>query len=340
MNITLDQIELGSVIGSGTVGAVYRGRLKATDEVVAVKLLHPAISEDALVRARFQRETAILEKLRHPNIIRTFGGGSHNGQLFYVMESIETGTVKQLLDRFGNLSWPEVASIARQVASALQHAHNHGIIHRDLKPGNLFVTESGQIKLGDFGIARDTLSANLTNEGITVGTHAYMSPEQITGDDNITGKADLYSLGCVLFELVTGHKPFQGTNFAVLFEQHLRKPAPRVSDFVPACPPAMENTIASLLEKAPLKRPFNARAVQGAMLELLEKSAGRVPPPATEGASAGRGDVGAASVKDPGMASLARKLGPPAERRVSWSALSMVALIAVIIVVVATVASR
>lgn len=349
MKIPFEDIELGALIGAGTVGAVYRGRLKKTGEAVAVKLLQQAISKDRLVRARFEREMDILQKLQHPNIIHYFGGGNHDGQLFYAMEPVETGTVKELLERFGNLAWPEVASIARQVASALQHAHNHGIIHRDLKPGNLFVTASGQIKLGDFGIARDTHSADLTNEGLTVGTHAYMAPEQITGEANITGKADLYALGCLLFELSTGHKPFQGTNFAVLFEQHLRKPAPRVSDFIPDCPPTLVNMIAQLLEKAPEARPFNARVVQGAMLQLLEQHA-RQPSLASkqttrskvdeEQTSSRKTDVGAASVVDPGMASLARKLGPLDERRVSWQALSVVAVIAVAIIVIAAFAAR
>ncbi len=349
MKIPFEQIELGAVIGAGTVGAVYRGKLKNSGEAVAVKLLQPAISKDQLVRARFAREMDILDKLKHPNIIRYYGGGSHDGRLFYAMEPVETGTVKELLERFGNLSWPEVASIARQVASALQHAHNHGIIHRDLKPGNLFITGSGQIKLGDFGIARDTHSADLTNEGLTVGTHAYMAPEQITGEANITGKADLYSLGCLMFELLTGQKPFQGTNFAVLFEQHLRKPAPRVSDFLPDCPPVLVDMVAQLLEKDPERRPFNARAVQGVMLQLLEQYSkrtvtgqGKLAIASDEVSRSGgpHADVGAASVVDPGMASLVRKLGPLDERNVSWRALTFVLAIAVIIIAIAAFASR
>jgi len=352
MKILFEEIDLGAVIGAGTVGAVYRGRLKKTGEAVAVKLLQPAISKDALVRARFEREMDILQKLKHPNIIHYFGDGNHEGRLFYAMEPVETGTVKELLERFGHLSWPEVASIARQVASALQHAHNHGIIHRDLKPGNLFITPSGQIKLGDFGIARDTHSADLTNEGLTVGTHAYMSPEQITGDSNITGKADLYSLGCLMFELLTGQKPFQGTNFAVLFEQHLRKTAPRVSDYVLDCPRLMVDMVAQLLEKDPERRPFNARAVQGVMLQLLEQHSQSTPATGSKlaarpgSASEGWGgtltktDVGAANVIDLGMASLVRKLGPLEERRVSWRALLVIMAVAMVIIVIAAIASR
>ena len=118
----------------------------------------------------------ILSKLNHPNIVAYYGDGKHDGQLFYVMELIHGGTLKEVLQRGGPLTWQETAECGRQIASALQHAHNHGIIHRDLKPGNVFFTEDGQMKLGDFGIARDLRSNDLTDAGLTVGTYAYMAP--------------------------------------------------------------------------------------------------------------------------------------------------------------------
>ena len=114
------------------------------------------------------------------------------------MEMVGGGTVSELVENTGPLSVAEVLSIGRQCCSALQHAHNHGIIHRDLKPSNLFLSDKGELKLGDFGIARDTQEADITSAGLTVGTHAYMAPEQICADQPITGKADLYSLGCCL----------------------------------------------------------------------------------------------------------------------------------------------
>jgi eukaryotic-like serine/threonine-protein kinase len=345
MKITFDQIELGPLLGVGTVGAVYRAKFKSTGEQIAIKLLQSPISQDKLVRARFRREMSILERMNHPNIIRYYGGGSRDDQLFYAMELVTTGTAKELLERFGQLSWQEVASIGRQVASALQHAHNNGIIHRDLKPGNLFVTEGGQVKLGDFGIARDTHAADLTSEGLTVGTHAYMAPEQITGEANITGKADLYALGCVLFELLTGRKPFEGTNFAVLFEQHLRKPAPSVMDLIPDCPSSLAKTIAQLLEKDPNKRPFSARAVQAAMMQTLESAETALPaspcnvhnanaPMSAAGATPGTlHDVGAANVVDRGMESISRKLAGPQEREISWRTLAILAALVVAAVI-------
>ncbi|MEZ6134386.1 MAG: serine/threonine-protein kinase [Pirellulaceae bacterium] len=347
MKIPYAELQLGPMIGNGTVGAVHRATLLPTGQTVAVKLLHPAVSQDPLVRARFRREMEILERLHHPNIIRYFGGGEHDGQLYYVMEAVECGTVKDLLERFGSLSWAEVASIARQVGSALQHSHNQGVIHRDLKPGNLFLTAEGQIKLGDFGIARDTHSADLTSEGLTVGTHAYMSPEQITGETQITGKADLYSLGCVLFELLTGNKPFPGNNFAAIFEQHLRKPAPRVTEFVPQCPKLLDDMIAALLEKQPERRPFNARAVQAVALRLLDESpqpcdAATTTPLSSDVPAANVRDVSQFVVNDTelGMLSLASKLNLSSQREVSWKMLSVLALAVVVLIAVAAITSR
>jgi eukaryotic-like serine/threonine-protein kinase len=328
--LRMEDLELGPVIGTGTVGTIYKAVLKSTGETVALKILQQAVSKDALVKARFVREMEILQRLQHPNIIKYFGGGEHEGQLFFAMELIDGGTVRDLLERFSYLSWQEVASCGRQICSALQHAHNYGIIHRDLKPSNLFLTKTGELKLGDFGIARDVHSADLTVTGLTVGTHSYMPPEQITGSPSINGKADLYSLGCVLFEMLTGHKPFQAENFAHLFEQHLRKIAPRVRQYMPDCPQQMDDIVAQLLEKDPERRPFNARTVQGVMLQLLAATA-----PPTESKVR---DVAAAMVIDPGLQSLSRKLSMEnATNDVSWMKLAMVTTIAVIVIAVAAI---
>ncbi len=346
--IALADLELGPVLGVGTVGTVYRGIWEG--RTVAVKLLHASISTDELIRARFRREMEILEKLEHPHIIRYLGGGERDGQLYYVMEAVEGGTSQDLLTRFGPLSWQEVASIGRQVCSALQHAHNHGIIHRDLKPSNLFLDHEGNVRLGDFGIARDTNSADITSQGLTVGTHAYMSPEQITGEQHVTGKADLYSLGCVLFELLTGNKPFEGSNFAVLFEQHLRKDPPRAADAGVQCPAKLSEIIDQLLRKNPEERPFNARSVQGALLELLatdaasdrQSSRSHRSSDARDRSAAADADtdVGAAAVMDPGMERLTLKLGRAQPAEVSWKALLVLGAVLVVAVTLAAVWSR
>lgn len=331
MRLTTDDLELGERIGTGTVGDVVRGKIIATGQEVAVKFLQRSISDDELVRARFRREMSILERLDHPNIIKYFGGGRDDGQLFYAMEVLDGGNVRDLLDRYGALSWREVATIARQICSALQHAHNHGIIHRDLKPSNIFVMSNGTAKLGDFGIARDTNSADITSQGLTVGTHAYMSPEQIRGENDVTGQADLYSLGCVLFEMLAGQRAFPGTNFANLFEQHLFRDPPKIKEYVADLPGEMADAVDQLLAKDPSKRPFNARSVQAVMLRLLEDQKF-----ASVLGGGGSDDVAAGEVIDPGLEALRLKLQPPAVNQANWPVLAAIGVVAVVAVCVAT----
>ncbi|MEM9367814.1 MAG: serine/threonine-protein kinase [Planctomycetota bacterium] len=278
----LDDFRLGAIIGVGTVGTIYDGYVRddievspaaeaIRDEDLAIKKLHPSVCTDELVNSRFRREMTILERLQHPHIIGYFGGGAVGTELFYVMERLDGGTIKDYIHEGGPMRWPVVVDVARQVSSALQCAHNHGVIHRDLKPGNLFLTRDAQVKLGDFGIARDLHDSDLTEQGLTVGTHAYMAPEQITGDRVLSGHVDLYALGCVLFEMLTKRKVFLGDNFAQLFEQHLKEEPPSVLDFIPDCPPELDEVIRQCLAKAPESRPFNARAVQGVMIQIGER---------------------------------------------------------------------
>ncbi len=263
--------QLGELLGVGTVGSIYIATNVNTGERVALKILLPEVSQDKKISTRFEREMLILEKLHHPHVVAYYGGGEHDGRLYYTMEIVDGGTMKQILQDHGRLRWREVVECGRQVASALQHAHNNGIIHRDLKPSNLYLTEGGDIKLGDFGIARDTGAADLTADGITVGTYAYMSPEQIAGGKKTTPKSDLYSLGCVLFELLTGRPPFVGENFAQIFTQHLQSPPPTLASLGIPAPPQLEELIRQLLAKDPEDRPFNARYVQGVLDDILEQ---------------------------------------------------------------------
>ena len=256
-------------LGMGTVGSVYRAESSDIAEPVAVKLLHPTIAHDENVVDRFQREIVIMERLSHPHIVRNYGGGIMDGQYFYAMELLNHGSLKDRLEKYGPLPWPQAAAYAAQIASALQHAHNHGIIHRDLKSSNLFFGADGRLILGDFGIARDTHEADVTADGITVGTYAYMSPEQICADKKITGQADLYSLGCVIYEMLTGKPPFMGANFAQIWDQHLHSQPKSLIESGVDCPQWLEDLVMKLLEKKPEQRPFNARAVQGVIKEHL-----------------------------------------------------------------------
>ncbi len=336
----LSDYQLGPVLGVGTVGTIYLGTEIATGEQVAIKKLHPGVSQDPLIRARFKREMTVLARLRHPNIVAYYGGGEDEGLLYYVMEMVDGGTVKDLLQSSGPFAWQVVVDVARQICSALQCAHNHGVIHRDLKPGNLFLTREAQVKLGDFGIARDVTSSDLTAEGFTVGTHAYMSPEQITGDAMISGKADLYALGCCLFEMLSGRKPFLGDNFAQLFEQHLRAAPPHIKYFVGDCPEELDEVIIHLLAKRPEDRPFNARQVQGVMCQIGEKyGLGAVDSEVEK-----RKDVGADRATEMGRRILSRqiqvRMGGSIRNEVSWSKLAVLAGVIVGIAVLAMFAGR
>ena len=264
----LEEFELGRVIGVGTAGTIYETFDKANGRKVALKILLPTVSADKIVAARFEREMVILEKLWHPNIVRYYGGGRSGEQLFFAIELVGGGTLKDELARGGAFSWIEAATCGAQICSALQYAHNHGIIHRDLKPSNLMFDEEGNLKLVDFGIARDTHEADITSKGLTVGSYAYMSPEQITGEGTATGQADLYSFGAVFYEMLTARPPFAGDNFAQLFQQHLTEPPAPLRQFAPRCPEELEQIALKCLAKKPEERPFNARAVQGASAHL------------------------------------------------------------------------
>jgi serine/threonine protein kinase len=266
---TKSNLTLHEQLGAGTVGVVYRATSPDLDTPVAVKLLSPTVTGNKAITNRFEREIQIMERLNHPHIVRHYGGGQMDGRLFYAMQLLTHGNLKQYLQDFGPLPWPQTAAFGVQIASALQHAHNHGVIHRDLKPSNLFFDDRGDLVLGDFGIARDTYDSDITDQGMTVGTYSYMSPEQITADGRISGKADLYSLGCVLFEMLTGRVPFQGANFAQVWEQHLHAERPSVRASGADCPQWLDDLVQKLLAVDPEQRPFNARAVEGVLLQHL-----------------------------------------------------------------------
>jgi serine/threonine protein kinase len=271
---TAATFRLGEPLGVGRMGTVYRAESDDVASPVAVKILHPSIAHDSGMVDRFQREIVIMERLNHPHIVRHYGGGMMDGQYFYAMELLGRGSLRDRLQQRGPLAWPLAALFMSQIAAALQHAHNHGIVHRDLKPTNLFFGEDGRLVLGDFGIARDTHETEGTDPGKAVGTFAYMSPEQICADREITGKSDLYSLGCVAYEMLSGKPPFAGANFAQIWDQHLHATPRGLREQGIECPEWLEHLVMQLMEKDPHKRPFNARAVQGFLRDHLEDEFG------------------------------------------------------------------
>src|SRR5262245_9821218 len=189
------------------------------------------------------------------------------------MEYLEGESLDHVMGRRGRLTWEEVVTLGKQLCSALQHAHEQGIVHRDLKPSNLMVLPDGTLKLTDFGIAKDLDGTQLTSANCTVGTAAYMSPEQCKGERNLTPKSDLYSLGVLFYELVTGKRPFHADNTMDMFLQHVQGTFERPSRLVLDIPIWLDTLICQLMEKAPDKRPLNAKIVGEALETVLEKVA-------------------------------------------------------------------
>lgn len=266
---------LGDKLGGGGMGVVYRAKYTKTGQEVALKLLPAGMSDQPKMVARFERELEILKKLRHPNIVPCFGGGKIGSQHYFTMELVNGGSLTDELKKRGRIPWEETLEYALQICSALEHAHEKGIVHRDLKPSNLLVTKEGKIKLADFGIARDLDATALTATGKTVGTFHYMAPEQIVGEPPVSQKTDLYALGCVLYELLTGHPPFNAETQPELMFQHLEKKPPRVTAEALDCPVWFETLINQLLEKHPLSRPRDASTVMLALREVQQKVAER-----------------------------------------------------------------
>lgn len=268
-------------LGVGGMGMVYEALYHKKGDPprkVALKLLAPDLGGDAQLIARFEREMEILKKLKHPNIIRYYGGGAVKNRRFYAMEVISGGALHELITERGRLTWEQTLDYAHQIASALEHAHTAGVIHRDLKPANLLLNDNGVLKLSDFGIARDTQRTALTADGKTVGTMAYMAPEQITGKQPVSQRTDLYALGCVMYQMLTGVTPFGQEDEPVdrrptapeIMLRHLEEVPCDLRERAPDCPTAVQRLVEELLEKEPADRPFDALAVQVKIDEIRE----------------------------------------------------------------------
>src|SRR5215218_6696562 len=243
------------------MGVVYRATSETTGKLAAVKVIGAEFSQKSKSYERFRRESEILQQFRHPNIVRFLALGRYQGTSYFAMEYVAGETLEQMLRRRGPIPWREMVDLSIQICDALHYAHEHGVVHRDLKPSNLMISEKGQIKLTDFGIAKDLDATALTATGRTLGTAAYMAPEQIRGTPEISHKTDLYALGIVFYQMLTGRPAYEGASAVVLMHCHLTQPAPRPSAKVAEIPVALDKLIVQLMAKDPADRPWDAAAV-------------------------------------------------------------------------------
>ena len=268
-----DRYHLEAEIGRGGMAAVYRARDEKLNRVVAVKVLSEAGLGTA-GRARLVHEAQAAAQLNHPNIVTVHDVGEVEGTPYIVMELVEGGS---LHDR-PPASNAALVGIARQVCTALEHAHAHGIVHRDLKPENVLLTPDGTAKLTDFGLAL-SIASRTTTEGVIAGTVFYLAPEQALGQP-LDGRTDLYAVGVMLYELTTGRLPFAADDPLAVVSQHLYTPVVPPSTYNDAIPPALETLILKLMAKRPEDRPASAADVRRALesIDLSPAKAGRAAP--------------------------------------------------------------
>src|SRR6201995_1759698 len=246
-------------IGSGGMAVIYKAIQEPLDREVAIKALKPSIALDSQFAARFEREARFMASLQHENILHVYDFVKAGGSLYIVMEYVQGIDLYDLLQLSPRLPVEVAALIALQVARALDYAHFRGIIHRDIKPANIIISYQGEVKLMDFGIARDHALADLTEAGTGVGTPSYMSPEQILGD-KLDFRSDIFSLGIVLYQMMTGQKPFvEDDSHTVMQKIRLdRYVSPRKLN--PSVPRRLEHIMARCMEKLPANRYGSTQA--------------------------------------------------------------------------------
>jgi eukaryotic-like serine/threonine-protein kinase len=253
-DLIADRYELEELVGTGGMSTVFRARDLQLDRRVAIKILHERYLEDPEYVERFRREARAVAKLSHPNIVTVIDRGDDGGRQYIVFEHVEGQNLKELVTRTGRMPPRRALELVIPVADGLAFAHEHGLVHRDVKPQNVLLSSEGEVKVTDFGIARSLdVEHGVTQTGTVLGTSEYLAPEQASGEP-ISPATDEYSLGVVLWELLTGEVPFTGENFVAVALRHVNEPPPRLRDQRPDLSPRLAAAVERALAKDPAAR--------------------------------------------------------------------------------------
>jgi serine/threonine protein kinase len=336
-HVLLDRYEVGRLLGAGGMAEVFEGRDRLLARRVAIKVLQAQFVRDPSFLIRFKREAQAAASLSHPNIVGVYDTGTEDGTHFIVMEFVDGRTLKDVIRAEGPLYPERAAEICADVCGALIAAHARGLIHRDIKPGNVMLTPDGKVKVMDFGIARATTSETITQTAAVVGTAQYISPEQAQGQ-TVDYRSDLYSVGCCLFEMLTGTVPFTGATPVAIAYRHVREDPTPPRMLNPDVPAPLE----AICLKAMAKLPDNRYQTAAEMHDDLQRFRNGQPvqatpllDPAATTQAIPRGDGGAdptAMLGGPVSAERASRYAEPEEERrtsVGWIVVSLLALVAV-----------
>lgn len=274
--VLAQRYELLETVGSGGMADVYRAHDRLLDRSVAVKILRPHLANDSEFLDKFQREAKAAAKLTHANIVNIFDVGQDAGNHFIVMEYVSGDTLKNHINKNGQLRPEQVLQIAIDIAGALEAAHRNNLIHCDIKPHNILLMDNGHVKVADFGIARAVTSSTMTYGGDIIGSVHYFSPEQAKGT-SITPKSDIYSLGVCMYEMLTGSMPFQGENSVSIALKHLQDDPVPMRQINPDVPPVLEAIVQKAMSKKPELRPNSTELIadlNSAMGQLFHKITG------------------------------------------------------------------
>jgi serine/threonine protein kinase len=270
-----NRYEILEQLGGGGMAIIYKGRDTLLNRLVSIKVLRPEFTCDEDFVQRFRREAQAIASLSHPNIVSIYDVGSENSVYYLVMEYVEGDNLKNIIRAQGKIEIERALEIARQISDALQHAHENNIVHRDIKPQNILITREGRAKLTDFGIAKEATAATLTQTDTVLGSVHYISPEQARGE-TAGPRSDIYSLGIVLYEMVTGTLPFQGETPIGVALKHIQHTPPPPSSLNPAVSPKLENIIERAMAKNSTERYESARQLslelEGAAKPVFQKA--------------------------------------------------------------------